>query len=142
MLSIETARRLRDAGLEWRPEEGDRFAVPGTVLQDRIFIINEMAAMLEMYRGFPVITFHGTPEWALDYVLQGETVWLPYEGQVRAKLALRLAEREVFVYDLLFADGVFTCRFESEGEGVAFVAEDAEEAYAAALLDLLEREKM
>ena len=138
MLSIETARRLRDAGLEWKPEEGDRFAVPGTVLQDRIFIINEMAAMLEMFRGFPVITFHGTPEWALDYIHLGETVWLPYEGQLRNRLASRLAERGAFVYDLLFADGVFTCRFESDGEGLAFAAEDAEEAYATALLHLME----
>jgi hypothetical protein len=110
------------------------------VLQDRIFIINEMASMLEMYRGFPVITFHGTPEWALDYVHLGETVWLPYEGQLRARLAQRLAIQGVSVYDLLFADDLFTCRFEAGGEAVSFTAEDAEDAYGLALLYLLGRE--
>jgi len=141
MMDLEMARRLRDAGLEWKPQEGDRFAVPDSALQDRVFFINEMAVMPEIFRGFPVITFHGTPEWALDYILQRETIWLPSEAQLRAQLAARLAARGVTVYDLLFADDEYTCRFEVDGEGLAFTAPDAEGAYAAGLLYVMSSEK-
>ena len=41
------------------------------------------------------------------------------------------------MFDLLYADGTYTCRFESRGEALAFHAGDAAEAYACALLDLL-----
>jgi hypothetical protein len=139
MLSNETARELRDAGLEWRPAQGDRFTVPESALDDRVFVINDMATMMELYRGFPVVTFHGTPEWALDYIMLRETVWLPYEGQLRALLAEHLAKHGSRVYDLLFADEQFTCRFELSGESLAFTAPDAEEAYAAALKHLLKQ---
>jgi hypothetical protein len=116
MIRVETARKLRDGGLAWKPMHGDRF--------------------IEMWQGAPAVTFHGTPEWALDYLYLGETVWLPHESQLRELLQRALAPTGSDTFDLLFADGVYTCRFEWGGEAVAFPAEDAEEAYAAALLYL------
>ena len=70
-----------------------------------------------------MVTFHGTPEWALDYVYLGEAVWLPDEGQVRALLHQSLIQDAPPVYDLLCLDGSFTCRFGWWGESLAFSAE-------------------
>jgi hypothetical protein len=109
-------------------------------MDDRVFVINDMATIIEMIQGAEMVTFHGTPEWALDYVYLGEAVWLPDEGQLRELLADGLASEGVTVYDLLFADERFTCRFAWRGETLAFVAGDAAEAYAASLLHVAGRE--
>jgi hypothetical protein len=137
MIGLERAQQLKDAGLTWLPEQGDRFAVSGAGMDDRWFVINDMATIIESIQGFQAVTFHGVAEWALDYVWLGEAIWLPTEGQLRALLAERLAAAGSTVYDLLFADGVFTCRFELGGEALAFTASDAEDAYAAGLLHLI-----
>jgi hypothetical protein len=137
MLSLETARRLKDAGLTWHPEQGDRFVVPDRGLDGQAFVINDMATIIESLRGSPAVTFHGTPEWALDYVLMGETVWLPSEEQLRAELERRLAEVGVTVYDLLYLGGTYSCRFEWQGEAIALHASNATEAYGEALLRII-----
>jgi hypothetical protein len=137
MVGLETARKLKEAGLHWEPAQGDRFAVPDCGLDDRVFVVNDMATIIEMIQGSEMVTFHGTPEWALDYVYLGEAVWLPEEGQLRQRLSDCLASEGVAVYDLLFADEGFTCRFEWRDEALAFAAEDAAEAYAAALLHVM-----
>jgi len=134
MIELETARKLKAAGLHWEPAQGDRFAVPERGMDDRVFVINDMATIIEMIQGAEMLTFHGTPEWALDYVYLGEAVWLPDEGQLRELLADRLASEGVAVYDLLSADERFTCRFAWRGEALAFTAGGAAEAYAASLL--------
>ena len=41
-------------------------------MDDRVFVINDMATIIEMIQGAEMVTFHGTPEWALDYVYLGE----------------------------------------------------------------------
>jgi hypothetical protein len=137
MIGLETARKLKAAGLHWEPAQGDRFAVPERGMDDRVFVINDMATIIEMIQGAEMVTFHGTPEWALDYVYLGEAVWLPEEGQLRQLLEDRLASEGVAVYDLLFADERFTCRFAWRGEAVAFAADEASEAYGAALLHVM-----
>ena len=86
MIGLETARKLKAAGLHWEPAQGDRFAVPERGMDDRVFVINDMATIIEMIQGAEMVTFHGTPEWALDYVYLGEAVWLPDEGQLRELL--------------------------------------------------------
>ena len=40
--SIDLARRLRDAGLEWHPQEGDRFHIPDRGFGDQVWSISEM----------------------------------------------------------------------------------------------------
>ncbi len=137
MITVATARRLKEGGLAWEPAQGDRFAVPDRGMDDRVFIINDMATIIEMIQGAEMVTFHGTPEWALDYVYLGEAVWLPEEGQLRERLHALLMNERPPVYDLVFMDGAFTCRFEWRGEPLAFSAEDASDAYAAALLHVM-----
>jgi hypothetical protein len=125
-----------ETGLAWKPVHGDRFVAPDRGMDDLVFVINDMATLIEMWQGAPAVTFHGTPEWALDYLYLGETVWLPHESQLRQLLQSALALTGSDTFDLLFADGVYTCRFEWGGEALAFRAEGAEEAYADALLYL------
>ena len=137
MIGLETARRLKAAGLHWEPAQGDRFAVPERGMDDRVFVINDMATIIEMIQGAEMVTFHGTPEWALDYVYLGEAVWLPEEGQLRGLVQQVLVQEGQPVYDLLYLDGRFTCRFSWRGESLAFSAEDASDAYAAALLHVM-----
>jgi hypothetical protein len=137
MISIETARRLKEAGLEWQPSKGDQFMVPGGGMDEQVFLLSDMAIIVESLKGHPAVTFHGTPEWASDYVFVVDTIWLPNEGQLRLQLQERLSAAGAPVFDLLYADGAYTCRFEDRGQGLAFRAEDAAEAYAQALLHLL-----
>ncbi len=139
MITLETARKLKEVGLQWQPRQGDLFIAFDRGMDDQIFVINDMATIIEIWRGAPAVTFHGTPEWALDYLYLGETLWLPHESQLRELLQRALANAAIDVFDLLYADGVYTCRFAWGTEAVAMQAEDAAEAYAAALLYLCER---
>jgi hypothetical protein len=138
MLSLDTARKLSDAGLTWRPARGDRFIVPDRGMDAQVFVINDMATTIETLRGWPAVTFHGTSEWALDYVWLAEVVWLPTEEQLRTALQERLVAASVVVYDLLYADGAYTCRFAWDDQALAFRAAEAVEAYAGAVLHLLQ----
>lgn len=137
MISLEMARRLKDAGVVWEPAQGDRFALLDRELDDRIFVINDMATVIELLHGVPAVTFHGTPEWALDYVHLTEAVWLPDEGQLRQRVHDILALQGEPVYDLMYADGEYMCRFEWKGEGMAFRGCDACDAYGEALIHLI-----
>jgi hypothetical protein len=137
VIALETARRLKEAGLTWQPAKGDQFVVPDRGMDEQVFTLNDMAVIIESLKGYPAVTFHGTPEWALDYVFVTETIWLPNESQLRTNLQERLTEAGAPVFDLLFADGVYTCRFEWHREGLAFQGEDAPDAYAGALLHML-----
>ena len=137
MISQETARRLKDAGIIWEPAQADKFALLDRELDDRIFVINDMATVIELLHGVPAVTFHGTPEWALDYVHLAEAVWLPDEGQLRQRIHDILSLHGEPMYDLFHADGEFTCRFEWKGEALAFRGCDACDAYAEALLHLI-----
>jgi hypothetical protein len=111
--------------------------VPERGMDDRVFVINDMATIIEMIQGAEMVTFHGTPEWALDYVYLGEAVWLPDEGQLRELVHQRLAQEARPVYDLLCLDEGFTCRFGWRDKSLAFTAVEASEAYAAALLHVM-----
>lgn len=134
MISLEMARRLKEAGLTWEPRQGDRFGLADRDMDERVFVINDMAAMVEMLQGFPAVMFHGTPEWALDYVFLGDVIWLPEEGHLRQRLQRVLDGTATPEFDLLYADGVYTCRLAWQGEALAFRATDAAEAYAQALM--------
>jgi len=137
MITKEMAGKLKALGLQWQPAKGDRFVVPDRGLDDQVFTINDMAVIIESLQGTPAVTFHGTPEWALDYVFVGEVLWLPGEEQLRTRLQSALAAAGVDVFDLLYADGVYTCRFEWQGQALAFRAATAPDAYAAALMHVL-----
>lgn len=137
MISLETARRLKEAGLEWVPANGDQFVIPDRDMDDRVYVVNDMATMIEMLKGIPVVTFHGTPEWALDYLFLVEAVWMPSESHLRELLRQSLERMGARVFDLIYVEGEYTFRCEWKGEAEAFHAADAVEAYAAALLHVL-----
>ena len=126
MITVEQARRLRKAGALWVPSAGDRFVVPDREMDEDVFVVSDMTVEVHDYPGGKVIGFNGTTEWALDSIEQREVVWLPREEQLRALLGTHFQRLEAVPegYAVVLTDG-------------RHVAEDAEQAYADALLDLL-----
>jgi hypothetical protein len=130
MISIELARRLQAAGLDWTPASGDRFVIADRDMDADVFVVSQLTIEVHEAPTGRLIRFNGTTEWALDSVEQEATVWLPREDQLRAALGPHLR------------------RLEPVGEGFAVVIEraeaeerhvdvDAERAYARALLAVL-----
>lgn len=132
MISIPTALQLQQAGLTWHTAAHDFFAIPNTDLDERVFVITDMMAELTVLKGWPAITFNGAVEWALDYILQMEAVWLPREDQLRTAVAERTA-----AFHLEY-QGQYECTVIHHDTPHTFTAATAEEAYAAALLFLLQ----
>lgn len=135
MLSLTLAEQLKKAGLEWQPQLHDTFAIPEREMNEQRFVITEVLAYIELFRGSPVVTFHGTAEWALDFILQTEAVWVPSETQLREMIAESAG-------DLVLAqtaDG-YECRLVFRGEQLVFAADNACDAYGSALLQLLWRQ--
>lgn len=126
MITLEQARRLRKAGVLWVPGAGDRFVVPDRDMDDDVFVVSDMTVEVHDYPGGKVIGFNGTTEWALDSIEQREVIWLPREEQLRALLGDRFVRLEA-------VPAGYAVRT-TTGE---FVAADAEQAYAEAVLDLL-----
>ena len=123
MIPFDLALRLRDAGLAWKPAAGDRFAIPDRGLDDDVFVLSHMTIEVHQLPHGPVIGFNGTVEWALDDVAQDEAVWLPREDQLRELLGAGFQRLE------RIGD-----RYRVAVDGDAFEADNAEAAYAQALL--------
>jgi hypothetical protein len=131
------ARELKEAGLVWRAGNHDFFAIPDRDLDDRVFVITDVMAYLELLRGWPVVTFHGTAEWALDYILTTEVVWLPTEGQLRQELEEILKKENGIVLQLMWQASGYCCRMRYQGQDLDFAAPTADQAYGRALLHAL-----
>ncbi|MFP5335441.1 MAG: pilus assembly protein CpaE [Actinomycetes bacterium] len=133
MLSLATARALRAAGLRWSPASGDRFVIADRDMDDEVFVLSDMTIEAHDFPTGRVLGFNGTTEWALDSVAVEQALWLPREDQLRRALGpsflgLRPVPTGVEV-------GI---RTPSAGGGETWVAaDDVEEAYARALLELL-----
>lgn len=137
MLSLASAQLLKAAGLEWSPAMHDFFALPDRGLDDRSFVITDLPANIAQLHGQPVFTFEGAAEWAMDYIVTSEAVWLPTEGQLRLALEARLPDTPI---TLSISSAGYECGLEVRpGVSVKFRATAAEDAYAAALLYLLQR---
>jgi hypothetical protein len=130
VISKELARRLRDAGLEWLPAEGDRFVIPDRDLEDYTFSVSEMTIEVHKTREGPRVSFNGAVEWALDSIMQREVVWLPSEAQLRDRLGRAFD-------NLSRSDEGFKCEVVVEGDRRTYEATDPADAYALALLDIL-----
>lgn len=139
MISLSTASQLKSAGLTWIPALHDFFAIPDRGLDDRVFVISDMMAYVEVRNNLPVVTFHGVVEWALDYLLTTEVIWLPREEQLRMALSRQLSDEEQPALSLASTDEGYACEIRLNGGSLSFDASEASEAYAAALLYLLER---
>jgi hypothetical protein len=138
MISLSTARKLKQAGLNWIPALHDFFAIPDRGLDDRVFVISDMMAYVEVRNNIPIVTFHGTLEWALDYLLTSEVIWLPQEEQLRIEL-IRLISRDPQSH--LMVESIpagFRCEIQFAGGKSSFEAAQASEAYAQTLIYLLQ----
>lgn len=139
MIPLALAHQLRVAGLKWTPTKNDFFVVPDRGLDDHIFVIGEMIVGMEKLDGQPVFSFQGASEWALDYVMTGEALWLPTEAQVRRELEKELRhEPERWIQLTVMADR-YRCEIRHHGQPLTFEAGEAAEAYGAALIYVLSR---
>ena len=93
MISMQLAQELKEAGLVWRMNIHDFFAIPDRNMDGSLFVLSDMMAYMDLIKGWPVVSFHGTSEWALDYILSNEVVWMPTESQLRQELLRLLARR-------------------------------------------------
>lgn len=133
MISVPTARRLRDGGVKWSPAAGDRFVVLQEAV-DEVFVVSTMVVEVMSQPDGDVIGFNGTTEWAMDSVDTSETLWLPRETQLRELLGGTFrALRPV-------PDG-WQVEMEINGVASSVVHTDTEEAYGFALLRLVEGDR-
>jgi hypothetical protein len=136
MISINLAKQLKVAGLVWQADINDFFAIPDRGMDDRVFVLSDMQAQLDIFRGWPVITFHGTAEWALDYILTSEVIWMPRDEQLRDALLSHLSSEDSGKLCLNFEDNLYTCSLFQQDELIQVTASSAADAYAKALLQL------
>jgi hypothetical protein len=130
VISIETARLLRDAGLRWLPSSGDRFVVVDRGMDDEVFVLSNMTVEVHQFEHGQVIGFNGTTEWALDSVEDRDAVWLPRENQLRELLG-----RTFRSLDRVNED--WRVLLEINSVPVQVQHPDAEQAYALGLLQLI-----
>jgi hypothetical protein len=131
MISTALARALHDSGLRWRPEVGDAFRIDHVEADADVFYLSDMTVEAHELATGTELGFNGTTEWALDSVGIDEALWLPTESQLRVLLGsgfVSLASR----------GGTYRVDFRLGGEILEFVADVAEDAYARALLALLD----
>src|SRR3954462_9750552 len=83
MIGVQLAQQLKEAGLDWKPALGDRFAIPDRDLDDEVFVLSHMTIEVYTMPEGRVIGFNGTTEWALDDVEIDQALWLPREDQLR-----------------------------------------------------------
>jgi len=142
MIPLALAIELKNAGLVWRTSTHDFFAIPDHALDDRIFVLADMVAFTELVQGWPAVAFHGAAEWALDYIFTNEIVWMPTEEQLRDALQDNLRRDGDDAPTLLLALGPgdgYHCDIVFRGQALTFSAPTAGEAYAHALLHVLEQ---
>lgn len=133
MISTALARALRDSGLVWHPVSGDAFRIDRVEVEGDVFTVSDMTVEAHQFPTGIVLGFNGTTEWALDSVDLADAVWLPREHQLRELLQSTfrtLARRE--------DDAGFVVTAVIEGAERTFHGTDAADAYARALLSLID----
>lgn len=135
MLSLELAQALKEAGLVWRPQRHDHFVIPDMGLDEQEFVVTDMVVTPEVLDGSPAISFNGSVEWALDYILQTDAIWLPTETQLRTILHSHCDPAADL--SLVWHGAVYACSFSHAGRMHTLQAAEAETAYALALLACL-----
>ena len=106
-------------------------------MDDKVFVIGDMLSYVEIRDNLPVVTFHGVVEWALDYLVTSEVIWLPSEEQLRMSLIHRLEGERAGILQLFSTNTGFRCEIQYKSEALAFENSEASEAYGAALLHVL-----
>jgi hypothetical protein len=132
MISTELAHALQTAGLRWKPVSGDFFRILRPDFEGDVFTVSDMTIEPHEFDTGTILGFNGTTEWALDSLALEDALWLPREDQLRELLrgTFRGLWREGSGYrvevEIAELDDFFT-------------AADPSDAYAAALLALIER---
>lgn len=141
LVPVPLARRLRETGLRWDPTVGDRFVLADRGMDAEVFVVSDMVADVHQFPSGPVIGFNGTVEWALDSVGTEQTLWLPSEEQLRRLLGGTFRRLERALADGQDGDEglLVTVVLPGDEQETTERAGTAVEAYAAALLRLLER---
>lgn len=138
MIRLETAQKLKAAGLSWTPAMFDFFAIPDRQLDDKAFVISDMLVTVDILQGLQVVSFQGASEWALDSLVTTDAVWLPHEGQLRQALEAGLLDAGGLDLKLVSGLSGYRCEMTYRGKALVFEANAADEAYAAALLHILQ----
>lgn len=138
MISLELAQSLKNAGLVWQADLHHFFAIPERGFDDRVFVISDLMAHLDLLKGWPIVAFHGAVEWALDYILTTEVVWMPTEAQLRQELEEILLDEPEVLLQLSWQPQGYICDIRFRGESMSFTAKIASEAYGLALLHILQ----
>jgi hypothetical protein len=128
MLRLDLARRLRDGGLTWTPQRGDRFVVPDRDMDDEVMVVSDFTVEVHDVPSGPILGFNGTTEWALDSLTLGQVLWLPREDQLREVLGARFRRLEAT------GDGWTVVLAGDIGRERTFSDPDVESAYALAVL--------
>ncbi len=139
MISLALAMQLKEAGLVWHTSIHDFFAIPDRDMDGRIFVLSDMMVTMELLRGWPAVVFHGTAEWAMDYLLTHEAVWLPTESQLREQLEVELMPRNGRFHQLVRLPEGYQCQILLAEDVVQITAVSPSEAYGLALLNLLQQ---
>jgi len=145
VISVPTARALAATGLDWQPQRGDRFVIPDRGMDEEVFVLSDMTIEAHDFPTGRVLGFNGTTEWALDSVDAASVLWLPGESALRGLLGPALVRLEPDGLAgwavTVAATGVDGDRRDSAADRAAsgaatstVVHQDAEEAYALALL--------
>jgi hypothetical protein len=134
MISLPMARLLKEAGLEWMPKLHDFFAIPERGMDARVFVISDLQANIEKLFGSEVVAFQGASEWALDYLIASEAVWMPREDQLREALIAGMPESEL---TLIFTQQGCHLEVKTGQLIMAYDAYNVEDAYGQALLQIL-----
>ena len=127
MITLELARRLAAAGLEWRPTSGDRFVIADRDMDQQVFVVSEMTIEAESLASGGLLKFNGTTEWALDSLDQEGALWLPREDQLREALGAAFVRLER-------TDVGWAVTTTAAGDETTTEHADPEDAYGHALL--------
>ncbi|GAB3607642.1 hypothetical protein GCM10027413_30510 [Conyzicola nivalis] len=143
MISIELARALRDSDLVWRPVRGDNFCIDRVEADAEVYTLSDMTVEAHEFSSGTVLGFNGTTEWALDSVALDDALWLPREDQLRELLgaafrSLERVESTEAIGAVTLDASAYRLTALVGGESRAFEAPDAADAYARALLALLD----
>ena len=131
MISIALARALRDSGLVWHPTVGDAFCIDRIEADADVFYLSDLTVEAHEFSTGTVLGFNGTTEWALDSVAIEDTLWLPSETQLRELLGAGFVRLDV-------AGEGFRVVAVIDGATREFLDPNASDAYARALIDLLD----
>lgn len=126
VITVALARTLRDAGLRWHPETGDRFVIDKPEVDEDVYTVSEMTVERHDSPTGTILGFNGTTEWALDSVTASESLWLPREDQLRELLGpsfiglTRVSANGRVVYTVTATIGGADRSFASETPAIAY----------------------